>query len=138
MFLAVSWSVSASVLSTLGFNLDASKDQYRRIIAPYVSVPCHFAKCRQSSLRVVAVDRNGCLCIRQAPPSVECLSDQIPSGPLSVLRLILRRLAAAAPGIIGVVVVTFLLNRALPGDPAAFFAGPAATFEHFHADKRSS
>src|SRR6185503_11352773 len=46
-----------------------------------------------------------------------------------MLRLILRRLAAAAPGIIGVIVVTFLLNRALPGDPAAFFAGPAATRE---------
>jgi peptide/nickel transport system permease protein len=44
-----------------------------------------------------------------------------------MLRLILRRLAAAAPGIVGVIVVTFLLNRALPGDPAAFFAGPAAT-----------
>ena len=27
----------------------------------------------------------------------------------------------------GVVVVTFLLTRALPGDPAAYFAGPAAT-----------
>ena len=38
-----------------------------------------------------------------------------------------RRLLAAAPGLIGVVVVTFLLNRALPGDPAAFFAGPAAS-----------
>ena len=33
----------------------------------------------------------------------------------------------AVPGIMGVIVVTFLLNRALPGDPAAFFAGPAAT-----------
>src|SRR6185503_135230 len=44
-----------------------------------------------------------------------------------MLRLILRRLVAAAPGIVGVVVVTFLLNRAMPGDPAAFFAGPAAT-----------
>jgi len=33
----------------------------------------------------------------------------------------------AVPGIVGVIVVTFLLNRALPGDPAAFFAGPAAT-----------
>ena len=44
-----------------------------------------------------------------------------------MLRLIFRRLAAAAPGIAGVIVVTFLLNRALPGDPAAFFAGPAAT-----------
>ncbi len=41
--------------------------------------------------------------------------------------MVLRRLAAALPGIVGVVVVTFLLNRALPGDPAAFFAGPAAT-----------
>jgi ABC-type dipeptide/oligopeptide/nickel transport system permease component len=44
-----------------------------------------------------------------------------------LLRLIGRRLLAAAPGLAGVVVVTFLLNRALPGDPAAFFAGPAAT-----------
>ena len=42
----------------------------------------------------------------------------------SVLRMVLRRLAAAVPGIVGVVVVTFLLNRALPGDPAAFFASP--------------
>ena len=33
----------------------------------------------------------------------------------------------AVPGLVGVIVVTFLLNRALPGDPAAFFAGPAAT-----------
>jgi peptide/nickel transport system permease protein len=39
----------------------------------------------------------------------------------------IRRLLFACPGIVGVVVVTFALNRALPGDPAAFFAGPAAT-----------
>lgn len=38
-----------------------------------------------------------------------------------------RRLAAAIPTLIGVVIVTFLLTRALPGDPAAYFAGPAAT-----------
>ncbi len=38
-----------------------------------------------------------------------------------------RRLLAAIPGLLGVVVITFLLNRALPGDPAAYFAGPAAT-----------
>ena len=44
-----------------------------------------------------------------------------------MLRLVGRRLALALPGLAGVVVVTFLLNRALPGDPAAFFAGPAAT-----------
>jgi len=46
-----------------------------------------------------------------------------------VLRLAGRRLIVAVPGIMGVIVVTFLLNRALPGDPAAFFAGPAATQE---------
>ena len=44
-----------------------------------------------------------------------------------MLRLVGRRLIVAVPGIVGVIVVTFLLNRALPGDPAAFFAGPAAT-----------
>ena len=44
-----------------------------------------------------------------------------------MLKLIFGRLAAALPNIIGVIIVTFLLTRALPGDPAAFFAGPAAT-----------
>src|SRR5271165_4870739 len=33
----------------------------------------------------------------------------------------------AVPSLIGVVIVTFLLTRALPGDPAAYCAGPAAT-----------
>ena len=47
----------------------------------------------------------------------------------SLGRLVLRRFAAAIPGVLGVIVVTFLLNRALPGDPAAYFAGPAATRE---------
>jgi len=42
-------------------------------------------------------------------------------------RLIWTRLLAAAPSVIGVIVVTFVLTRALPGDPAAYFAGPAAT-----------
>src|SRR5260370_7957518 len=46
---------------------------------------------------------------------------------MGLLRLTGRRLALAVPGLLGVIVVTFLLNRALPGDPAAFFAGPAAT-----------
>jgi peptide/nickel transport system permease protein len=46
-----------------------------------------------------------------------------------LLRLIGRRLAAALPGVVGVLVVTFLLMRALPGDPAAYFAGMAATRE---------
>lgn len=44
-------------------------------------------------------------------------------------RVILLRLIGALPNLIGVVVVTFLLTRALPGDPAAFFAGAAATPE---------
>lgn len=43
--------------------------------------------------------------------------------------LIGQRLVAAIPSVIGVIIVTFLLTRALPGDPAAFFAGPAATPE---------
>jgi dipeptide transport system permease protein len=39
----------------------------------------------------------------------------------------LKRLATAIPSLLGVLIVTFLLTRALPGDPAAYFAGPAAT-----------
>ena len=46
-----------------------------------------------------------------------------------MLRLILKRLLAALPNLVGVVVITFLLTRALPGDPAAYFAGGAATQE---------
>jgi peptide/nickel transport system permease protein len=46
-----------------------------------------------------------------------------------MLKLILKRLVGAIPNIIGVVIVTFLLTRALPGDPAAYFAGAAATQE---------
>jgi peptide/nickel transport system permease protein len=44
-----------------------------------------------------------------------------------MLTMIVKRLAMAIPSLIGVVIVTFLLTRALPGDPAAYFAGPAAT-----------
>jgi dipeptide transport system permease protein len=46
-----------------------------------------------------------------------------------MLGMILKRLLIAIPSLIGVVIVTFLLTRALPGDPAAYFAGPAATAE---------
>ena len=42
------------------------------------------------------------------------------------LVLIGRRLLQAAPVVMGIIVVTFILTRALPGDPAVFFAGPAA------------
>jgi peptide/nickel transport system permease protein len=44
-----------------------------------------------------------------------------------MLTMILKRAAMAIPSFVGVVIVTFLLTRALPGDPAAYFAGPAAT-----------
>jgi len=44
-----------------------------------------------------------------------------------MLTLIGKRLLSAIPSVIGVLIVTFLLTRALPGDPAAYFAGPAAT-----------
>ena len=46
-----------------------------------------------------------------------------------MLMMILKRMMMAVPSLIGVVIVTFLLARALPGDPAAYFAGPAATTE---------
>ncbi len=40
--------------------------------------------------------------------------------------MIVGRIVQALPVLFGVVLVTFLLTRALPGDPAAYFAGPAA------------
>ena len=43
-----------------------------------------------------------------------------------MLMMFLKRMLMAVPSLIGVVIVTFLLTRALPGDPAAYFAGPAA------------
>jgi peptide/nickel transport system permease protein len=38
-----------------------------------------------------------------------------------------KRLVTVIPTLIGVVIVTFMLTRVLPGDPAVYFAGPAAT-----------
>ena len=40
---------------------------------------------------------------------------------------ILRRLALALPALFGLVVLTFVLSRVIPGDPAATLAGDAAT-----------
>src|SRR4030088_3404762 len=40
---------------------------------------------------------------------------------------IVKRLVTVIPTLIGVVIVTFLLTRVLPGDPAVYFADPAAT-----------
>ncbi len=48
-----------------------------------------------------------------------------------------KRLVTVIPTLIGVVVVTFLLTRVLPGDPAVYFAGPAATPQSI-ADIRKS
>lgn len=42
-------------------------------------------------------------------------------------RYILRRLALALPALFGLVVLTFVLSRVIPGDPAATLAGDAAT-----------
>ncbi|HTP83435.1 MAG TPA: ABC transporter permease, partial [Alphaproteobacteria bacterium] len=42
-------------------------------------------------------------------------------------RVLFGRLSTAIPSIAGVIVVTFVLTRALPGDPAVYFAGPTAT-----------
>src|ERR1700733_16226368 len=38
-----------------------------------------------------------------------------------------KRLLTVIPSLIGVIIVTFLLTRVLPGDTAAYFAGPAAS-----------
>jgi peptide/nickel transport system permease protein len=46
-----------------------------------------------------------------------------------VIRLIFKRVLGALPNLFGIVLITFLLTRALPGDPAAFYAGPAGTAE---------
>jgi ABC-type dipeptide/oligopeptide/nickel transport system permease component len=42
------------------------------------------------------------------------------------MAFIWKRLLGTIPSLIGVVVLTFCLSHALPGDPAAYFAGPAA------------
>ncbi|MBX3603761.1 MAG: ABC transporter permease [Piscinibacter sp.] len=46
-----------------------------------------------------------------------------------IVKVIGKRLLGALPNLIGVVVITFVLTRALPGDPAAYFAGASATQE---------
>jgi peptide/nickel transport system permease protein len=45
----------------------------------------------------------------------------------ATFQMIGLRLASALPSLGGVIIVTFVLTRALPGDPAAFFAGPSAS-----------
>jgi peptide/nickel transport system permease protein len=50
---------------------------------------------------------------------------------------IAKRLVTVIPTLIGVVIVTFLLTRVLPGDTAAYFAGPAATTESIAEIRKS-
>ncbi|HLL18728.1 MAG TPA: ABC transporter permease [Rubrivivax sp.] len=50
-------------------------------------------------------------------------------GQRGTLSTVARRLLGALPNLVGVIVITFMLTRALPGDPAAYFAGAAATQE---------
>lgn len=54
-----------------------------------------------------------------------------------MLRQIGKRLSTAIPSVIGVIIVTFLLTRVLPGDTAAYFAGPAATPQAIEEIRRS-
>lgn len=46
-----------------------------------------------------------------------------------MLALIGNRLLGTVPTVIGIILVTFALTRSLPGDPAVYFAGPAADAE---------
>ena len=46
--------------------------------------------------------------------------------PFAKGRLVGKRLLQALPALVGIIIITFLLTRALPGDPAVYFAGPAA------------
>ena len=58
------------------------------------------------------------------------VTDNLMASPgTQAARIIGRRVIGAVPSLIGVVVVTFLLSHALPGDPAVLFAGPAANAE---------
>ncbi len=54
-----------------------------------------------------------------------------------MLTIILKRAATVVPTLIGVIVVTFFLTRVLPGDPAVYFAGPAATAESIAEVRKS-
>ncbi len=55
-----------------------------------------------------------------------------------IARRVGRRLLASIPALFGVVVVTFVLMRVLPGDPAAYFAsGPSAGQEEIDELRRT-
>ena len=54
-----------------------------------------------------------------------------------MLSVLAKRFVTVIPTLIGVVIVTFLLTRVMPGDPAAYFAGPAATPQSIAEVKKS-
>ena len=54
-----------------------------------------------------------------------------------MLTIFLKRAATVVPTLIGVVIVTFMLTRVLPGDPAVYFAGPAATAQSIAEIRKS-
>src|SRR5271165_2775882 len=58
-------------------------------------------------------------------------------GAGSRIWLIGKRLLQSLPTVFGIIVVTFILTRALPGDPAAYFAGPAATADSIAEIRKS-
>ena len=53
------------------------------------------------------------------------------------MSFIWKRLLGTVPSLAGVVVITFLLSHALPGDPAAYFAGPAANADSIASVRRT-
>ena len=48
---------------------------------------------------------------------------------MQIFAVVAKRLVQALPALLGIIVVTFLLTRALPGDPAVYFAGASADKE---------
>ena len=48
-----------------------------------------------------------------------------------------RRLAQALPSVVGVIIISFVLTRALPGDPAVYFAGDMADKESIDQVRRA-
>jgi peptide/nickel transport system permease protein len=53
-----------------------------------------------------------------------------------VTRFLVRRLALAALVVVGVVILTFVIARVVPGDPASTWAGPRARPEQVEAARR--
>jgi len=57
----------------------------------------------------------------------------MPAVPVVVFRFVLRRVLTAIPSLFGLLVITFLLIRVVPGDPAAALAGDNATPQQIEA-----